>query len=474
MTLGWRSPSDADVRHFSPERVFEAGERHHQIANTAYPIAHHETWRPYRVARLRQEEVTARAWQGIQDLCLYAHIPFCEVRCAFCAYTVVEPGERSMTEAYLDRLEAELGLYRELLGGRTLHGFDIGGGTPSVVPAARIARLVDRVHRAFHLADGYGISIETTPRIAAADFAKMRAYREAGIGRISMGIQVIQPDLLKMLNRDQNGVEHHFRAVDHLRRAGFERFNVDLMYGFAGQSLASWQATLEHAMGLNPESITLYRMRYKLTRISHHAAKVDLAQVREQAEWAKRLLEAAGYRANPGKNTYSRVPGDAGTSAYLTKRVVEGMPYLGIGLGAQSFSHTTLSYNEGAAGKNLAPYLKSVDEGRLPLQDVYDLPLSQVMAKMAAVSFYFGEIDRAAFLEKFGQSIELAFPAEVAFVLERGFMQDTGRALSLTPLGARHFNGVIALFFAPSVQRHLIGLDGDFQSDRPLASTALR
>jgi oxygen-independent coproporphyrinogen-3 oxidase len=141
------------------------------------------------------------------------------------------------------------------------------------------------------------------------------------------------------------------------------------------------------------------------------------------------------------------------------------MPYLGIGLGAQSYSHTTLSYNDGAVGKNLAPYLRSVSHGRLPLQDLYDLPLAHAMAKMCAVSFYFGEIDRRAFSEKFGVDLAEAFPDEVDFVLRRGLMAWTERSLQLTPEGASSSNGVIALFFAPSVQAYLLERDPEMCED---------
>jgi oxygen-independent coproporphyrinogen III oxidase len=461
MVRTWVPPAEFDVIRHPPALVFEAGERNHHVSNTAYPLAHGRTWKPYRVDRKDHLAVVEKAYAGIDDLCLYAHIPFCEVRCAFCEYTVVGKSELSATKQYMGWLNRELAHYRELLktNERTLHGFDIGGGTPSFVEAELIAELVENARRGFKWAPVSGISIETTPRIAAAAPEKIDAYAKAGIERISMGIQVIQPDLLKILNRDGNGVEHHFKAVEHIRRAGFKKFNVDLMYGFADQTMESWRATLEHALRLKPEYVTLYRMRYKLTKISDQASRVMMDQVRAQAALAKKILGDAGFLANPGKNTYSRINGDVGTSDYLTRRVIEGMPYLGIGLGAQSFTHTTISYNDGAVGKNLAPYKRSVEAGELPLQDLYDLSLAQMMAKMVAVSFYFGEIDRAAFVNKFGLTIEEAFPAEVEWAVKQGLMHDTGRALSLTPEGAKHFNGVIALFFAPSVQEYLIERD---------------
>jgi oxygen-independent coproporphyrinogen-3 oxidase len=206
-------------------------------------------------------------------------------------------------------------------------------------------------------------------------------------------------------------------------------------------------------------------MRYKLTRISHQAPQVTLDQVRALSRLAKDVLHAAGYRANPGKTTWSRVAGDVGTSAYLRRRVVEAMPYLGVGLGAQSMTETTISYNDGSAGKNLMPYHRSVERGRLPIQDLYDLPARQVMGKACAVSFYFGEIDLAAFEARFGVALGDVFAEEVAFVTSRGLMEVSDGKLRLTPEGALSGNGVIALFFAPSIQRYLLERDPEAASD---------
>lgn len=295
MKRAWRDPSPADAQAFDPQDVFEAGLRSHHISNTAYPIAHERTWKPYRVSFDRAGEVARGAWEGIHDLCLYVHIPFCETRCSFCEYTVVKREEIPGMGPYMDGLLRELALYRDAIDTRrrTLHGFDIGGGTPSFVPADEVARVVEEARGSF-FAPGADISIETTPKIAAAEPDKIAAYRAMGIDRISMGIQVIQPDLLRILNRSDNGVAAHLEAVENIRAAGFTRLNVDLMYGFAGQTPESWEATLRHAIGLRPEYITLYRMRYKLTRISHQASEVTLEGVRPLVALAKRTLADAG------------------------------------------------------------------------------------------------------------------------------------------------------------------------------------
>jgi len=199
-------------------------------------------------------------------------------------------------------------------------------------------------------------------------------------------------------------------------------------------------------------------MRYKGTRIQDQAARVTRQAVNELAAIARDRLLVTGYAGTPGKNTYSKVPGDVGTSDYLTERVVKGTPYLGLGLGAQSFSLCTLSYNLGAATKALKPYLQAVDAGRLPIQDVHHLPLDVAMAKMIAVSFYFGEIHLEHLRARFGVRLEDHFPREVAFVLRHGLMEYVGPHLRLTPYGAEHFNGVVALFYAGAVKEYLVCL----------------
>ncbi len=465
----WREPDAIDQGDFEPEDVFEAGLRNHHVSSTAYPVAHESTWRPYRVPREAMEEATVSAFRSLRELGLYAHIPFCETQCSFCECSVTRRSEHSGVALYMDALLRELSLYQEAidLPSKTIAGFDIGGGTPSFVPAEEIERLVTAVRETMTFREDADISIETTPRIAALEPSKLRAYRASGIDRVSMGIQVIEPALLKVLNREANGIETHRAAVDNIRDAGFRRLNLDLMYGFKDQSLDGWRPTVRHAIDLDPEYITLYRMRYKLTRISHQAPAVTLERVRPMERLAKAMLLDAGYFATSGKTTFSRIPGDVGTSSYLARRVREGLPYLGLGLGAQSFTDTTIAYNDGAASKSLPPYMRSVETGGLPIQDLYDLPAVQMMGKMCSVSFYFGEIHRPSFEEKFGMTLEEACPRAVEFVLREGLMElvDDSDALRLTALGCDFKNGVHALFYAPSIQRYLLSRDPERAED---------
>lgn len=483
----WATPMAADLVRHDPEQVFLAGVRHHHLANTAYPIGHVHTLKPYRVTRTRSQKEIARvvrgAYGGLEELMLYAHVPFCPVRCQFCEYTVVDPriGQREEAQvAYFEALLKEIELYSEVLGGtmgKKVVGFDIGGGTPSMARSKEIGRVLEAVNRLYSLDPStMEISIETTPKIAAAELSKLKDYFAMGIRRISMGLQTTDFEQAQQLGRDDAnaGKEYVRRAVENVRAAGFSSFNIDLMYGFPLKKSAQrrgvdpWAQTVKDCMALGPEHITLYRMRYKGTKMEHLQDRVGLEQVNSQAALAHELLTCGGYAGMVGKNTFSRVKGNTGCSDYLDRRVREAVPYIGFGLGAQSFSHHSLAYNLGAVTKTMSQYLRSVDLGRLPIQDLYHLPREASIGKMASVSFYYGGIDLGAFKNCFGAELEEVFSAAVPFLLEHGLMHYTDEAgrepgiarLQLTADGKSNFGGCVAQFYSPAVQGYLLQLPG--------------
>jgi len=333
------------------------------------------------------------------------------------------------------------------------------------------------VHRLYTLdTDKMEISIETTPRIAAAEPTKLKDYYSMGIRRISMGLQTTDFKQAVELGRDDAnaGDDYVQRAMENARAAGFKSFNIDLMYGFPLTKSAMrtgidpWYKTLLDCVALGPEHITLYRMRYKGTKMAHLQDRVELEQINRQAEIAHETLTSAGYSGMVGKNTYSLIAGNSGCSDYLDRRVREALPYLGFGLGAQSFSHHSLSYNLGAVTKKMTQYLQSVEIGRLPIQDLYHLPKEVAIGKMVSVSFYFGGVDLQAFKHCFGMDLETMFPEAVPFALGHGLMHYTDATgagpgcarLQLTKIGKRHFGGCVALFYSPAVQEHLMSLPG--------------
>ena len=276
-----------------------------------------------------------------------------------------------------------------------------------------------------------------------------------GYYRICMGIHSINPKLLEAFGREGNHSIYE-GAVQNIRKAGFEKFNVDLMYGFLNQDMDDFRTTLEYTMKLNPEYITLYRNRYKGTKIAQEAEKVTLEKVNNQYKEAHRILNESGYLAPYGKNTFSKVDGDYGTSDYLTKRVIEGLPYVGMGLGAQSFGHQYLAYNEGASSKTLQRYFDKINNQEFPIQDIYPLPESEAIAKMVSVAFYFAFLDFNEFKNRFGVDFQECFREEINFLLEKGLIEIKDNKMIVTEKGVENVGGVIPMFYSEESRQELM------------------
>lgn len=187
------------------------------------------------------------------SLSLYLHIPFCRHRCAYCDFnTYTSLGD--LQSAYAAALAAEI---RQVAGGvrRPAHTVFLGGGTPSLMAPADLAHILTAVQTHFTLADDAEVTMEANP--GTVDEAYLAAVRAAGINRISFGVQSAILTELALLER-----EHDFAtavtAVHMARAAGIPNLNLDLIYGVPGQTMASWQQSLQAVLALQPPHLSLY------------------------------------------------------------------------------------------------------------------------------------------------------------------------------------------------------------------------
>lgn len=430
------------------QEIFERGIKFHHYCNTAYPL---------RATSLRQYEVhdeekiyelVKSNIEAQKEICLYVHIPFCQSRCKFCEYVVLnERPDEKMQDTYVQYLLKEMELYRKIIKDKPVIGYDLGGGTPAFLSAKNLSLITDEIKR-FNLKEGMYLSIETTPMIAAKDLEKLRAIKSLGYNCISMGFQTVSEKLLESLGREGSKSIYE-KAVENIRAAGFDRLNVDLMYGFLNQSDEDFANTIKYTIALNPEFITLYRNRYKGTSLESESQGVTLYKVNRQYDIAFRLLKEAGYVANNGKNTFSRIPGDLGTSSYLTTRVVNATSYVGFGLGAQSFVGNYLAYNLGCADHKTEKYYEHLDRDVLPINDIADMPVEEVRAKALSVMFYFGFISMSAYKNRFAEDFKKVYAGQIEF-LEKNYLMEfvDSDTFMLTDYGAAHLYGIIPLFYS--------------------------
>ena len=209
---------------------------------------------------------------------------------------------------------------------------------------ANLSRIVDNVRKLFYLLTDIEWSIETTPLIAAREPEKVKAAYDLGFRRISMGVQAVSPRFLDDLRREGEPQLCEL-AVKNMRKAGFEYINIGLMYGFLHQTDVDLDATSRYAIALDPDFITLYRNRYKGTKIENEAGGVSLCKTMRQYRLAYDRLR--GGDANIGKNTFSRIAATRGRAiirrtASSTARHTSGR-VLVLSLSAWAILHTTKS-----------------------------------------------------------------------------------------------------------------------------------
>lgn len=191
-----------------------------------------------------------------RELALYIHIPFCQSKCAYCDFASY-PGQENAWEPYVDVLLEELREWKDRLLEYEAATIFLGGGTPSLLPAGMIERILDEVRSCVSLSPNAEISMEANPGTLTMD--KLKAYRVAGFNRLSIGAQSFEDRLLKSLGRIHTS-RQIYESVDMARAAGFENLNLDLMYALPGQEPADWRHTLDSAIMLKPDHLSAYSL----------------------------------------------------------------------------------------------------------------------------------------------------------------------------------------------------------------------
>ena len=189
---------------------------------------------------------------------LYLHIPFCRCKCSYCAFNSVA-GRRSTVDTYLDLLARQIKEYAALewCSNRRFTTLFIGGGTPSLASPAKLAAIIRLCRSCFTLADQAEISMEANPDTISPEL--LTTLRQAGLNRLSIGIQSFNNTILAGINRAHTA-EQAIKAFHLARRSGLANINIDLIYGLPGQTMADWQKDLQQIPALNPEHLALYEL----------------------------------------------------------------------------------------------------------------------------------------------------------------------------------------------------------------------
>ncbi|MUJ19278.1 radical SAM family heme chaperone HemW [Aliivibrio fischeri] len=274
-------------------------------------------------------------------LSLYIHIPWCIQKCPYCDFNShalkAEIPEAQYISALIDDLDTDLARYDMQSEPRKLHSIFIGGGTPSLITAPEIKRLLSEVEKRLPFADDIEITMEANPGTVEA--GRFVEYRQAGVNRISIGVQSFQQEKLEKLGRI-HGKDEAIRAAHLAHEAQLNSFNLDLMHGLPNQSIEDALSDLQQAIDLNPPHLSWYQLTIEPNTVFYYKPPTlpdddDLWDIFEQGH---QMLAKAGY-VQYEISGYSKV----GYQCRHNLNYWRFGDYLGIGCGA----HGKLSFSDG-------------------------------------------------------------------------------------------------------------------------------
>ena len=301
-----------------------------------------------------------------QRLSFYIHIPYCAKRCGYCDFNTYTPSELksgdldSLSSSYIDSALKEIEMAAQVVGSATIPTIFFGGGTPSLLPAAQLARVIEAIRGRFTLDKDIEITLEANPDSLTQEF--LDEIKSAGATRISMGMQSAVGSVLKVLDRTHNP-ESVGRAVSMVRAAGFEHVSVDLIYGSPGETIDDWRRSLEYALALDIDHISAYALIVeKGTKLAAQINRGELTmppddQSADKYLLADQLFEAAGFNWYELSN-WSKPGGQCRHNiAYW-----DGSFWWGVGAGAHSYLNGKRWWNV----KHPSSYQEKILQGQSP------------------------------------------------------------------------------------------------------------
>ena len=375
---------------------------------------------------------------------LYVHIPFCLRKCLYCDFTSY-PGKEGLFAEYVEALRAEIRLAAGRFPEVHVPTIYFGGGTPNVLSADQLSSILGQIWESFQVADNAEITLESNPGLPII---------RNSFNRLSLGVQSFHDSELRALGRIHTADE----AVQAYRDAEFSNISVDLMYGIPGQTLNSWRQTLDMALDLGPEHVSLYSLT-----IEEGTPYWDMCQSgslelpgndveADMYDLAIEMLTGAGYEhyeisnfAKPGFECRHNI-------TYWRNE-----PYFGFGAGATSYLPSEGEMGrEGEGAKkptrmtntaSVEEYIRRIGSGESPVESEECLTGRASMGETMFLGLrMLRGVDVDAFRRRYGLTPQEAFPDQIADLVERGLIEATSDAVRLTRRGLFLANDVFVEF----------------------------
>ncbi len=360
---------------------------------------------------------------------LYIHVPFCSSKCNYCDFNSYA-GKINLAESYFKSMKKEIELYKAEMKDYLIDTIFIGGGTPSVVNDRYIYEILENCRTEYSISDNCEISIESNPGTLSIE--KLKTYKNAGINRISMGLQAYQDKLLKYLGRCHSNKDFT-ESVENAKKSGFENINADVIFGIPGQTLDDWKETLGYLVSLGINHISAYSLKIEEgTKFGSMEEEGKLIQVedeldREMYHYAVDFLNENGFKQYEISN-FAR----EGYECKHNLTYWKCTDYLGLGTGAHScLKDTRFSNKEAIEG-----YIELLKCGEKPVYEKFTLDITDKMSEYMFLGLRLTDgVTGKEFFERFNQDMFKKYKDIFAKLESKRLIEIIGDNVRLTRLG---------------------------------------
>jgi putative oxygen-independent coproporphyrinogen III oxidase len=369
---------------------------------------------------------------------LYVHVPFCRSKCAYCAFFSFVPGQADLRE-FPELIAREAALWGERLARPFIETVSFGGGTPSLLPARSVTRVVEAAGSSFSLSPTLEFTFEANPD-SARDLAFLRLLIHSGVNRLSLGVQSLDDRELNLLGRRHTADQAH-ESYALARTAGFGNISLDLMFGLPGQTPAGWLNTLSMATALEPEHLSCYGLSVEPgTPLEARILEGALALPTDE-EQAAMFLEGAALLQRQGYEHYEisnfALPG---MRCRHNAGYWRGDDYLGLGPGAVS----TVSGRRWKNPENIGEYARQLRDGSIG-QEAELLDQETVAKERVMLAMRTSEgMSRQQYFSLVPEGVRPSMDALLAAMEQEGLVAKSPERIALTEGGMLLSNEILA------------------------------
>ncbi|MFP6907628.1 MAG: coproporphyrinogen-III oxidase family protein [Verrucomicrobiota bacterium] len=405
-------------------------------------------WSPDKVNEI--QDAMARSPEPGNPLGMYLHIPFCRKRCHFCYFRVYTGAKSAEIKDYVAAALKELDMYtaQPFIGNRKPSFIYFGGGTPSFLSTDMLRELVEAMDKRLSWSDAKEIAFECEPGTLTEK--KIKVIKELGITRLSLGVENLDDHILEINGRAHRSPEIE-RAYKTAQDAGFEQINIDLIAGMLEETEDNWKRTVEKAIAMDPESITVYQMEVPYNTTIYQRMKesgmlkAPVANWETKRRWvtyAYEQMEQSGYEV---KSAYTAVKKGKNAEFLYRDLLWKGADLLS--LGVASFGHINGTHYQN--NHDIDPYLALIGKDQFPIYRALTPTDEERLIREFILHFKLGWIDPAYYREKFGVDVRERFSEQLGHMKTWGFIDRDDTIISVTRQGLLQIDVLLHEFFLP-------------------------